>query len=86
MFLLPVRAARHRSHPCQKARKPVLTSEQRRVNTLQRFRQLPERGALVLKQFTGLDGVIQRIVHLRRLQLVILQQVMIGLFRKQQRR
>ena len=56
------------------------------VDLLQRPGNVLERIDLILKQFLGFYGIIERIVELVGEEFVILQQFVVRLSRKQQRR
>ena len=56
------------------------------VYLLQRLGNVLERIDLILKQFLGFYGIIERIVELVGEEFVILQQFVVRLSRKQQRR
>ena len=56
------------------------------VYLLQRPGNVLERIDLILKQFLGFYGIIERIVELVGEELVVLQQFVVRLSRKQQRR
>ena len=56
------------------------------VNLFHILIQLHESRKLIVEQISRLDGIIKRIVQFIRLQLIILEQRMIGFLRKEERR